>query len=137
MGLGGLNRVSVGKEFDVGDASPRKVAIVDDDEAVRDSLRFLLEVAGHSVVSFASPADLLGTKPRLFACLVVDQHMPQMTGLDLVARLRREGETMPVLLITGSPSPAILSRAKALGLSVLEKPASDDVMLEFVSSAIR
>ena len=121
----------------MGDATPGEVAIVDDDEAVRDSLRFLLEVAGHSVASFASGADLLAD-PRHFACLIVDQHMPQMTGLDLVARLRNAGETMPILLITGSLSAAILAQAAELGVTqVLEKPAGDEVMLEFDSSAVR
>ena len=122
----------------MGEVPPRKVAIVDDDAAVRDSLRFLLEVAGHSVVSFTSVADFFRADPRTFACLIVDQHMPQMTGLDLVARLRRGGQTMPVLLITGSPSPAIIAQAEALGVTeVLEKPASDEAMLEFVSSSMR
>ena len=121
----------------MGDATPRQVAIVDDDEAVRDSLRFLLEVAGHSVAPFASAAEFLHTRPRPFACLIVDQHMPQMTGLDLVARLRDQREALPVLLITGSPSAAILAQAEALGVAVLEKPAADDALLDFVSSASR
>jgi len=122
----------------VGDTTPRKVAIVDDDDAVRDSLRFLLEAAGYSVAAFASGAELLHTTPRPFICLIVDQHMPQMTGLDLVARLRQSGETTPVLLISGSPSPAIAERAATLGVAqVLEKPADDDALLDFVSSAAR
>ncbi len=122
----------------MGDAAPRQVAIVDDDEAVRDSLRFLLEVAGYSVAAFVSGAELLRTRPRSFVCLIVDQHMPQMTGLDLVATLRGEGETMPIMLITGSPSPAIIARAESLGVAqVVEKPASDDALLGFVSLANR
>ena len=122
----------------MGEVPPRKVAIVDDDAAVRDSLRFLLEVAGYPVAAFASGAELLDTTPRPFFCLIVDQHMPQMSGLDLVARLRQEQETMPILLITGSPSPGIVARAAALGVAqVLEKPANDDALLDFVSSAAR
>lgn len=138
MRLAVLNRVSNWQELDVDDATPSEVAIVDDDDAVRDSLRFLLEVAGHAVASFASGADFFRAAPRAFACLIVDQHMPQMTGLDLVAKLRSEGGTIPVLLITGSPSAAIFAQAEALGVTqVLEKPASDEAMLEFVSSSIR
>jgi two-component system, LuxR family, response regulator FixJ len=122
----------------VGDAAPLQVAIVDDDTAVRDSLRFLLEVAGHAVAAFASAAEFLSAAARPFVCLIVDQHMPQMTGLDLVARLRQEGEIMPILLLTGAPSPAIIARAAALGVAqVLEKPASGDALLDFVSSATR
>ena len=81
------------------------VAVVDDDDAVRDSLRFLLEIAGYSVASYGSAAQFLHEAPiGELVCLVVDQHMPDQTGLQLVARLRAQGVTLPVALITGSPS---------------------------------
>jgi two-component system response regulator FixJ len=115
----------------------RQVGVVDDDEAVRDSLQFLLETAGFSVVTYNSAAQFLSdARPRNLACLVVDQHMPELTGLQLVTRLRRQGETLPIALITGSPSPDLVRRAGELGVvAVLEKPLDDEVLLEFIENA--
>jgi CheY-like chemotaxis protein len=67
------------------------VGVVDDDGAVRHSFRLLLEVIGHKVEAFASAADFLKAELGRFVCLIVDHHMPDMTGLELAARLRAEG----------------------------------------------
>lgn len=116
--------------------SHRKVAVVDDDDAVRDSLRFLLETAGFSVVTFGSAAQFLNeAKLGEFACLVVDQHMPGQTGLQLINSLRREGTRLPVALITGSPSPDLVRQANELGVAkVMEKPLDDDALLQFIEA---
>jgi two-component system response regulator FixJ len=117
------------------DSHNRAVAVVDDDPAVLDSLKFLLEVAGYSVVIYASAAEFLDDRARQLACLILDHHMPHMTGLELAARLRTEGEGVPVLLITGSPSPAIVVRAAQLGIEkVLEKPPAEEDLLSFVAT---
>lgn len=117
------------------DTRPGIVAIVDDDPAVLDSLRFLLEVAGYAVATYDSGARFLAdttTHPR---CLILDQHMPEMTGLELAARLRGGGAALPVLLITGSPSAAIVARAAQLGIErVLEKPPEETDLLRFVDA---
>ena len=111
----------------------RVVAIVDDDSAVLDSLKFLLEVVGYQVATYASAQAWLGDKSITPACIIVDQHMPGMTGLELVQRLRADGVGIPVLLITGSSSPAIVARAAQLGVEkVLEKPPEEDDLLTFV-----
>ena len=110
------------------------VAVVDDDPAVLDSLRFLLEVAGHKVASYGSAMAFFADRAAKHACLILDHHMPQMTGLELVARLRGAGTNIPVLLITGSPSPAIIARAAQLGIKVLEKPPDEDDLLRFVNA---
>jgi len=66
----------------------------------------------------------------------VDQHMPELTGLQLVIRLRGRGITLPIALITGSPSPDLIRLAREQGVAaVLEKPLDDDVLLEFVGNA--
>lgn len=115
-----------------GDAT---VAVVDDDPAVLDSLRFLLEVAGHRVVTYGSAAEFLRNQASKPSCLILDHHMPEMTGLELAARLRNERADVPVLLITGSPSPAILARAAQPGIEVvLEKPPDDEELLQFVDT---
>ena len=111
------------------------VAVTDDDPAVLDSLKFLLEIAGYRVMVYASAAAFLGNGATRPACLILDHHMPQMTGLELVARLRSEEVRTPVLLVTGSPSPAILARAAELGIEkVLEKPLKEDDLLSFVNA---
>lgn len=113
------------------------VAVVDDDPAVLDSLKFLLEVMGYRVATYASAAAYLGNDLDDPACLIVDQHMPQMTGLELVQKLRNDGVNLPVLLITGSPSPAIVARAAQLGIvDVLEKPPEEADLVKFVSAAL-
>jgi two-component system response regulator FixJ len=110
------------------------VAVVDDDEAVRESLRFLLDIAGYDVAAFASGcAFLRADGARVPACVLIDQHMPQLTGLELLRRLRDAGRDLPVALMTGSPSAELTRRAQELGAAdVLEKPLADDVLFRFV-----
>jgi two-component system, LuxR family, response regulator FixJ len=67
---------------------------------------------------------------------VVDQHMPELSGLQLVTRLRGQGVTLPIALITGSPSPDLVRLAHELGIvAVLEKPLDDDALLDFIEHA--
>lgn len=89
----------------------------------RGADREAAEVAGYSVVAYASAAAFLNDRENQATCLIIDQHM---TGLELVSRLRSDGTALPVLLITGSPSPAILAGAAQLGVEkVLEKPLDE------------
>ena len=119
------------------DGRRRTVGVVDDDAAVRDSLRFLLEAAGFSVVTFSSAQQFFtATDPDGIACLLVDQHMPETTGLDLLRRLQRTGQTLPVALMTGSPSARLMLRARELGaVAVLEKPLTDQALCQFIEQA--
>ena len=113
----------------------RTVAIVDDDDAVRDSLRLLLEVIGYSVAAFGSAAEFLAADVRNMSCLILDHHMPETTGLELAEKLWSDGVVIPILLVTGSPSPAIVARAAQLGVDrVLEKPADEDDLLDFIGA---
>jgi two-component system, LuxR family, response regulator FixJ len=113
----------------------RTIGIVDDDQAVRDSLRFLLEVIGHSVETFASAAEFLAAGPHGLACLLLDHHMPRMTGLQLAEKLHADGSNIPILLITGSPSPALVARAAQLKIKIMEKPPDEDGVLAFIDAA--
>jgi len=111
------------------------VAIVDDDLAVLDSLKFLLEVIGYNVATYASARAFLDNRAIVPACMIVDQHMPGMTGLELAETLLAEHAGIPLLLITGSPSAAIAARAARLGIeNVLEKPPNEDELLQFVNA---
>jgi two-component system response regulator FixJ len=112
----------------------RVVAVIDDDPAVLDSLAFLLETIGHPVAAYNSASAFLDDRQIDPACLIVDQHMPRMTGLELAARLRAEGTTIPVLLITGLSTPAILERAAQVGIAVLEKPVNEVDLLSFINA---
>jgi len=111
------------------------VAIVDDDPGVLDSLKFLLEAAGHAVAAHTSAEAFLQTRAARPRCLILDQHMSTMTGLDLAARLRNDGVDIPILLITAQPSATIVARAREVGIEmVLEKPLAEDDLLDFVNA---
>jgi two-component system response regulator FixJ len=123
----------VSEESDVTKAEP-VIGVVDDDHAVRESLRFLLEVAGHVVETFESAVDFLKSETKHLACLVLDHHMPHMTGLELAERLRTDGSAIPILLVTALPTPILLARAAELGIDrVLAKPFDEKDLLDFVS----
>jgi FixJ family two-component response regulator len=116
---------------------PNIVAIIDDDGDVRDVLDALLESAGHTVKTYTSGQQLLDD-PELgdIACIVVDQKMPEMTGLDLLRRLDAIGHTIPSLLITGLPDQAVRREALALGaIDLLSKPIDFEKLLQLVSYA--
>lgn len=111
------------------------VAVVDDDDDVGEVLRGLLEIMGYQVETYRSGAEFLeAAESRNVACLVVDQNMPAMTGLDMLSRLSAMGVSIPTLLITGTPDADIRRRAADLGvMNVLEKPMSHHELLRFVS----
>lgn len=113
------------------------VGVVDDDAAVRDSLQFLLEAAGYRVVAFSSAEQCLATiGEEHIACLLLDHHMPLVTGLDLLQRLRALGHDLPVALMTGSPSPRLTQHALELGvIAVLEKPLDELALFRFLEDA--
>jgi two-component system response regulator FixJ len=111
------------------EANRGKITVVGDDHAVRDSLRFMLEVVGHTVETFASAAEFLGAEVRHLACLILDHHMPQLNGMESAERLRADGVTIPILLITDAPAAA--ARAAELSVNVLEKPHIVDGLLDF------
>jgi len=117
---------------------PPVVAVVDDDPGVRESLQFLLETAGYAVETYESgPRFLAGAHPSRLACLVLDQQMPQMAGLDLLARLRGDGLATPALLIVSTPAATVSRRAAELGVrKVLEKPLAQDDLLAQVAAVV-
>jgi two-component system, LuxR family, response regulator FixJ len=111
------------------------VAVVDDDPAVLNSLKFLISIAGYGVVTYASALAYLEDQISQASCMILDQHMPQMTGLELAAHLRAEGKQIPILLITGAVSPSIISRAAELGIEkVLDKPPTEGELLGFIEA---
>jgi two-component system, LuxR family, response regulator FixJ len=120
------------------DQRRRLVGVVDDDTAVCDSLRFLLEAAGFAVVTYRSAVRFLAAPDADdIACLLLDQHMPEASGLDLLRHLNHAGRKLPVALMTGSPSAQLVQAALALGaVSVLEKPLTEHALFGFVGSPV-
>jgi FixJ family two-component response regulator len=117
------------------DINQRAVGVVDDDQAVRESLRFWLEVIGHPVDTFASAAEFLEADNSDLACLILDHHMPDMTGPELAERLRSGGNRIPIMLVTGSPSAASVARAVELDVDrVFEKPPEEADLLDFINA---
>lgn len=112
------------------------VVVVEDDAAVRNSLRFSLEIDGFAVRTYAGAEELLRSRDlSTCQCLIVDQDMPRMTGLDLVASLRNEGILIPVILITGHVTPALTRRALDAGIAVIEKPLLGNGLIELIRAA--
>jgi two-component system response regulator FixJ len=114
------------------------VFVVDDDRAMRDSLRWLLESIGLSVRTYATAADFLSDHdPAQPGCLVLDVRMPGMSGLDLQTELANRGSELPTIVVTGHAEVAMAVRAvKAGALDFIEKPFSDQLLLDRVRQAL-
>lgn len=98
--------------------------------------QFWLEAAGLPVATYPSAVAYLADGKAAPRCLILDQNMPQMTGIELVETLRTRGITVPVLLISSAVSPALVARATAVGIArVLEKPPAEDELLAFVAAS--
>jgi FixJ family two-component response regulator len=114
------------------------VAIVDDDSDVRDVLDAFLQSVGHTVRTYNDGQQLLDD-PQLsdVACLIVDQKMPEMTGLALLRRLNASGRIVPSLLITGMPEPGVADEARELGvIDVLPKPLDWERLRKLVAYTV-
>jgi FixJ family two-component response regulator len=114
------------------------IFIVDDDDAVRDSLRFLLEAHGMTVEDFESTAGFAAAyRPHPRSCLVLDLHLPEVGGLDYLAALRKDGSELPVIMVTGRGDDASRERALQLGaFAFLEKPVDNQEILSAIGRAL-
>ena len=114
------------------------VLVVDDDAAVRQSLKFALEQEGLDVRLYEGGAQLLadGALPPT-GCLVIDLTMPEMDGIDLIGRLRARHVNLPAILITSPASLRLHARALRAGFRlVLEKPLEDGTLLDGIHGAL-
>ena len=112
------------------------IFILNDDDGVRDSLRLLLECEGFEAREFASCREFLDACRRNGDCLILDLHMPEMSGIDLPEAMRRRGDRLPVILITGHLDAMIRERARAAGaLAVVEKPYKAVEILNLIRHA--
>lgn len=103
--------------------------VVDDDAAVLASIRFMLEAEGVCVQTYDCAQAVLAADLQECGCLILDQVMPGMTGLELLAQLRQRGVDLPALLLTSSATPAVRRAAQAADVPVLEKPVFGETLV--------
>ena len=118
--------------------TPKLIAIIDDDEAMRDSLRDLMEAAGLVARCFASAEEFLASDLRVqAACLIVDIRMPTMSGLQLQAKLKEEECDIPIIFITAHGDARMRIRAMREGaVEFLAKPFDHHLLLKRVRAAL-
>lgn len=114
------------------------VHIVDDEEAVRNSLAFLLQTSGFAVRVHETATEFLRLAPTISnGCLITDLRMPDMDGVELLRRLREAGAMLPAIVITGHGDVQMAVEAMKSGaLDFIEKPFSDEVMLSSITRAV-
>jgi two-component system C4-dicarboxylate transport response regulator DctD len=113
-----------------------KIVLVDDDAAVRAALTFAFQIDGFEVEAFESGEDVLAAKTLPSAgCLVVDQRMSGMAGLDMVAQLRARGSTLPAVLIT-TPTTLVRRAAAAANVPIVEKPLMSSALIDQVRQMV-
>ena len=115
------------------------VSIVDDDESVRESLPDLITEFGFAARTFSSPKEfLLSSSVDKTRCLIVDISMPGMTGPELHEELKRRGQAIPIIFITGQQDDIIRARLVEQGAAgFLLKPFSDSDLLEAIKTALQ
>ena len=113
------------------------IFILDDDAGVRDSLRLLLECEGLETREFASCREFLDADGAESDCLILDVHLPGMSGIELLETMRRRGDMLPVIVISGRIDAMTRNRARAAGaLAVVEKPYQIEEVLDLVRRAM-
>ena len=115
------------------------VYVIDDDEAMRDSLNFLLDSSGFGVTLFDSAQSFIDALPGLaFGCVVSDVRMPGLDGIELLKRMKAQQSPFPILIMTGHGDVPLAVEAMKLGaVDFLEKPFEDDRLITMIESAIR
>lgn len=119
-------------------ASEPVVHVIDDDEAARQSLEFLLDCAGLQVRSYESAIDFLKAVPAMdHGCIVTDVRMPEMNGIELIGRLKAMAVPDPIIVITGHADvPLAIEAMKGGATDFIEKPFSDETILGAIRAAL-
>jgi two-component system response regulator FixJ len=114
------------------------VHVIDDDDSARQSLEFLIDCAGLKVRSYASAVQFLKAVPDMeHGCIVTDVRMPEMTGMELLGRLKAMDVRDPVIVITGHADVPMAIQAMKEGVAdFIEKPFSDDAILGAIKAAV-
>ncbi|WP_034990954.1 response regulator transcription factor [Beijerinckia mobilis] len=115
-----------------------RIAIIDDDEAVRTAIASLVRSLGYDASTFASATDFLQSSARgEVACLITDVEMPGMSGVELQAHLQKCGETLPIIFITAFPAERLQRKVRAAGaVDLLRKPFDGAVLIGCLEKAL-
>jgi two-component system, LuxR family, response regulator FixJ len=113
------------------------VVVVDDDPAVCSSLKFSLELEGFSVCVYGSAAELLAGNLADGDCFVIDQRMPDMNGMELIATLRGKRVATPAILLVSQNNPALAMRAAQAEIPIVEKPLFNNSLVEKIREVCR
>lgn len=116
----------------------RIVHLIDDDSAVRDAVGLLLRTEGFKVITYDSALAFLKTAtPHAEGCVVTDVRMPELTGIDLIAKMKEDRVCMPVVVLTAHADVPLAVEAMKLGaVDLLEKPFEDEALLAAVGAAL-
>jgi len=107
------------------------IAVIDDDPAVCNSLKFSLELEGFAVRAYRSGAEFLAASDfRDCKCFVIDQRMPAMNGMELIAELRRRNVSAPAILIISQPNRVLSARAAEAHVPIIEKPLLSNALVD-------
>lgn len=119
-------------------ATEPMVHVIDDDDSARQSLEFLIDCAGLRVRSYASAVEFLAAVPDMeHGCIVTDVRMPEMSGIELLGRLKALGVRDPIIVITGHADVPMAIQAMKEGVAdFIEKPFSDNAILGAIRAAV-
>ena len=125
-------------DIDGGLAGPI-VHIVDDDEAIRDSLSFMLEISGFKVRTYASAGAFLANPPAASRdCVITDIRMPGLSGLEMIAALKARGVSLKVIVMTGHGDINLAAQALRIGAAdFIEKPFDEAMIVGAVETVLR
>jgi len=115
------------------------IYVIDDDDAMRDSLNFLLDSSGFGVTLFDDAQAFLDALPGLsFGCVLSDVRMPGLDGIELLKRMKAQQSSFPILIMTGHGDVPLAVEAMKLGaVDFLEKPFEDDRLVTMIETAMR
>jgi FixJ family two-component response regulator len=116
--------------------NPRTILLVDDDQALRSSLEFILGIEGYAVRAYGRGRELLDD-PDLpdQGCLVIDQRLPDIEGLKLISALRARAVRLPAILIITNPNAAVRRRAEEANVTIVEKPLITGTLFQQIGAA--
>ncbi|MBC7940230.1 MAG: response regulator [Chitinophagaceae bacterium] len=121
------------------DETRPRIAVLDDESAVRKAFERLMQSSGMSVKGFASGAEFIaGMQSDTWDCLILDLHMPGVNGFEVQEWLKASGSPLPVIIITGHDTPSARARAVAGGAcAYLLKPVDEKSLLGAIAEALR
>jgi FixJ family two-component response regulator len=136
-----LNRIITAQAPDAGGRVPKLkplIAIIDDDESMREAIKGLVRSLGYRVDAVGSAEEFLSSRlVHRTSCVIADMQMPGMTGLELYQRLWTAAKPVPTILITAYPEDSVRERALSAGVvGYLTKPFEEDDLLACIRSAL-